>query len=96
MIKTNHMPVFSTSNALATPNAFYSSIEDVTTTTDKLTSGVTKTLGFLGAMAGTSNSTARDITRYQVNLIPASYEAESQSLAQGLVGMVAVKASSSR
>ena len=96
MIKTNHMPVFSTSNALATPNAFYSSIEDVTTTTDKLTSGLTKTLGFLGAMGGTSNSTARGITRYQVNLIPASYDAETQSLAQGLVGMVAVKAAASR
>ena len=96
MIKPNHMPVFSTTNALATANTFYSSIEDVTTTSDKLTSGFTKSLGFLSAMSGTSSSTARDITRYQVNLIPASYDAESKELASGLLEMAASKAASSR
>jgi len=96
MIKPNHMPVFSTSNALVTASTFYSSIEDVTTTTDKLTSGITKTLGFLSAMGGTSSSTATDITRYQVNLIPAAYESESQNLSRGLMGMAAAKAASAR
>ncbi len=96
MIKPNHMPVFSTTNAVATANTFYSSIEDVTTTTDKLTSGITKGLGLLSAMSGTSSSTARDITRYQVNLIPASYDAESSELASGLLEMAASKAASSR
>ncbi|EKF74571.1 hypothetical protein A11A3_08090 [Alcanivorax hongdengensis A-11-3] len=96
MIKTNHQPVFSTRQAVASSGTFYSSIEDVTTTTDKATSGITKAIGMLSAFGGTSSSVARDITRYQVNLIPASYDQETRKLSSGVVAMAAEKAAASR
>ena len=96
MIKPNHQPIFTSKQPVATSVLFYSSIEDVTTTGDKVTSGLTKTLGMLSALGGTSSNVAKDITRYQVNLIPGTYNAETKKLAGGLVGMAAAKASASR
>ncbi|TMW10859.1 hypothetical protein FGS76_16240 [Alloalcanivorax gelatiniphagus] len=96
MIKSNHQPVFATRQAVSSDKRFYRSIEDATTTGDKITSGLTKAVGMLSALSGTSSKVARDITRYQVNVIPEVYDAEAVTLSRGLSGMAAAKAASSR
>ncbi|EWH10151.1 hypothetical protein DS2_09402 [Catenovulum agarivorans DS-2] len=96
MVKPSHQPVFGSKRDVASSTIFYESIEDATTTADKVTSGLTKTLGFLSALGGTSSSVARDITRYQVNIIPTVYETESKKLTSGLVEMAATKAVSKK
>lgn len=92
MIKPQHQPIFSSKRLVATTTPFYSNIEEVTTTADQVTSGLTQAIGFLSALGGTSSSVARDITRYQVNVIPDIYKSETRSLATGLVNMATSKA----
>lgn len=95
-IKLNQQPVFATRQPVASDRPFYTSIDNVTTTGDKVTSGLTKAVGMLSALSGTSSKVARDITRYQVNVMPEVYEAEAVTLSKGLSGMAAAKAASSR
>ncbi|MFP1677204.1 hypothetical protein ACLD02_00840 [Alloalcanivorax sp. C16-2] len=96
MTRLNHQPVFATRQAVASPKRFYSSIDNVTTSGDKLTSGVTKAIGMLSALSGTSSKVARDITRYQVNVMPEVYATEAVTLSDGLAGMAATRAAASR
>lgn len=96
MVKLHHQPVFASKHFVASNAQFYSSIDDVTSTGDKVYSGVTQVLGALSALGGTSSSIGRDITRYQVNIIPATYQAETERLAGGLVAMAASKAASQK
>ncbi|MFP1681771.1 hypothetical protein ACLD0W_04630 [Alloalcanivorax sp. C16-1] len=95
-IKLNQQPVFATRQPVASARPFYTSIENVTTTGDKVTSGLTKAVGMLSALSGTSSKVARDITRYQVNVIPDVYQTEAVTLSKGFAGMAAAKAASTR
>ena len=95
-VRVDHQPLFGTRQAVASSKRFYSGIEDATTTTDKVTSGLTKTIGFLSALSGTSSNVARDITRYQVNVLPEVYASEAVTLSDGLTGMAANQAAASR
>ena len=95
-ILPHHQPVFAAKQAIASPAKFYSSIDNVTTTSDKVTSGVTKTLGMLSALGGVSSSVARDITRYQVNVLPDVYRTEAFTLSSGFMAMAAAKAAAVR
>lgn len=96
MVKLHHQPVFGSKHFVASKVPFYSSIEDTTSTGEKVYSGVTKVLGALSAIGGTSSSIARDITRYQVNVVPEIYQAETQKLADGLLAMAASKAATQK
>ena len=91
MINYNQQPVFATSRAVATNAPFYRSIDNVTTTGDKITAGVSKALATFSALGGVSSSSV-DITRYQVNVVPTSYKTEQEKLSGGLVSMAAAKA----
>lgn len=95
-ILSHKQPVFATKQAVASPATFYSSINNVTTTGDKVTSGLTKGLGMLMAFGGQSNKLAQDISRYQVNLLPDVYQAEIATLSNGLIGMAVTKAAAAR
>lgn len=95
MINLNHQPVFATQQAVTSNASFYSSIDDVTKTSEKIMAGASKAIATLSALGGISSSST-DITRYQVNVIPASYKTEQQKLSGGLVGMAAVKAAAAR
>lgn len=95
-ILSHKQPVFATKQAVASQAAFYSSIDNVTTTGDKVTSGLTKGLGMLMAFGGHSNKLAQDISRYQVNVLPDVYQVETVTLSNGLMGMAATKAAASR
>src|SRR5690606_15866563 len=95
-ILSHKQPVFATKQAVASPATFYSSIDNVTTTGDKVTSGLTKGLGMLMAFGGQSNKLAQDISRYQVNLLPDVYQAEIATLSSGLIGMAVTQAAAAR
>lgn len=66
-------------------DTFYESIKDTTTVTDSVVSGVTKALSFLAGGQST------DITRYQVDVVPATFETVSDKAINGFMDMALVK-----
>ncbi len=92
MTKLHHQPVFSSKHSLGSSAAFYSGIEDITSTTDTAINVVSQTLGFLSALSGTSSKVGRDLTRYQVNILPDVYSRESKTLSKNFLEMAAAQA----
>ena len=80
-IDLNKQPNFDASRSINVPDAFYTSVDNVTTKGDKVAAGVTKALSMLGG------GTSRSVTRYQVNVTPKGYTEVQQTITDGLLDM---------
>lgn len=81
MVGGNQQPLFQTVRSVSLETPFYTSVENVTTTADRVSAGVTAALSMLG---GTSRST----DRYQVNVSPQGYGAVQTQTTDALLDMI--------
>lgn len=86
MVNANHIARFSNHWPVVIPQTFYTDVVDATTTGDAVAGAVTSALAFLGG------GTSRDITRYDVNAIPARYAEISRLASQAFVEMAVTQA----
>lgn len=84
---TGQVPMLSSKAPVTTKEKFYTAINDTTTTGDKIGSGISKGIGMAMALAGTSNSVSYSITRYQVEVIPASFTKVANTGVDGFLDM---------
>lgn len=86
MVNASKQPKFHTYRPVNIDDRFYKSIENATTTGDKVTAGVTKALSMLGG------GSSVDVTRYKVTVDPARFEAAAQKAVDGMIAMSLAKA----
>ncbi|MBD2859439.1 hypothetical protein IB286_10530 [Spongiibacter sp. KMU-158] len=87
-----HMvPTYFTKHALFTDEAFYSSVEDSTTTGDKVSDGITTALGYLSALGGGTGKKSKT-SRYDVNVVPDKFSALILKNGMNFVDMAAYSA----
>lgn len=88
-INPNHIARYINTTPLVINKPFYSEVRDATSTGDKVASGVTTALSLLGG------GTSRSVTRYEVDAIPAQYQAASSEGGAVFVKMASSVARSS-
>lgn len=86
IVNANHVARFSNHWPVVIPQVFYTDVANATTTGDAVASAVTSALALLGG------GTSRDITRYDVNAIPARYAEISRLASQAFVEMAVTQA----
>lgn len=89
-IRANHYARFNNDWPIVLPQSFYSEVADVTTTGDRVASGVTTALSLLGAGSG------RNVTRYEVKALPDRYATLSREGSQAFIQMALTQAQAAK
>ena len=87
----NAMPTYVSKQPIVSDEVFYSSVEDATTTGDKLADGFSKVMGIATALAGGTGFSS-DTTRYDVNVKPEAFSALATKHAGNFAAMAAYSA----
>jgi len=87
----NSVPTYLSKLPVTDDTVFYSSVEEVTSTGDKLADGFSKVVGFAAALAG-GTGMSTDTTRYNVNVRPELFSKQATAHAAAFVAMAAYSA----
>lgn len=87
----NSMPTYTSKQPLVTDEVFYVSVEDATTTGDKVADGFSTVMGYASALMG-GTGTSSDTSRYNVNVKPQAFADLAVKHADNFTAMAASSA----
>lgn len=89
------MAVFFAKRPVLADEPFYKEVREATKTSDKLASGLTKTIAVFSALGGVSSSST-SVTRYSVDVEPAQFAQVGSKYMNGFMDMMFISANNAR